>query len=105
MDRLVLTYGSKDILQRVLAARDRREDFCIRVEGPVAKKLEGVVAFYERYKVSMKNGSKQKASIFSFGLRAMRAPLFWGLCVLTDFNARESRFSYSGNVLRAEFDF
>jgi hypothetical protein len=106
MNRLELKYDSKSIFSDVLAARDRRENFCLVVNGSTAKKLHRIIPFYRRYRESLSSLENKRGALFAFGIRALRNPLFWGLCVLCESHARGLEFVFSGSdELRVNFNF
>lgn len=101
-----LNYKSKSIFSELLAARDSKQDFALIIEGGKAKRLFRVVPYYEKYREVYLRSSHRKLNVLlSFALRALLSPFFWGLCIMVDFEASESRFQFSDQTLRIEFYF
>lgn len=101
-----LNLRSTSIFSDLLAARDSRQDFVLVVEGKKAEKLFRVVPYYERYRMAYLRSSRRGLKVLlPFAFRALRSPFFWGLCIMADFEASDSRFQLSGQTLRVEFSF
>lgn len=106
MSMCELDFRSKSVFRDLIAARDRRQDFVLVVKGRKAEKLFRVVPCYERYRMDWLRSSRWRLGhLLLFAFSALRAPLFWGLCIMADFEAAESNFVLTGQTLRVEFLF
>jgi hypothetical protein len=101
-----LLFESDNIIEDVIDARNRREDFFVTVEGNLALKLSRFAPYYERYRDAYRKNTPGKTwKMLSFAWRGLQTPLFWGICILADFEARRTKFVYVNGILRAEFYF
>lgn len=101
-----LSIKSANIIAEVFDARDRREDFAVVVKGTLAERLYIIAPYYERYRDAYrKRISGRVWLLLSFAWMGLRSPIFWGVCIIADFEAKKSRFVYENKALRAEFFF
>jgi tetratricopeptide (TPR) repeat protein len=101
-----LLLKSDNLITEAINIRNRREDFAVVVDGNQALKLYKVVPYYERYRDTCRKREPGRIwQALSFGWRGLRRPIFWCVCTLADAEAKQSKFVYAEERLRAEFYF
>lgn len=105
MSRLSVDLESPDAYQKALEASERNESFDLVVSGRRAERLWKVIPCYERFNASFPGSPGRIKSILDFGLRGIRSPLFWAICIICSPKNGDLNFIFDNGVLRARFSY